>query len=335
MKAVGYQKSLPIENDDALQDIELAMPEVTGRDLLVEVKAVSVNPADYFSRKMVSAPEGEWRVLGWDAAGVVKAVGDNVTLFKPGDSVYYAGDMTRSGSNAEFQLVDERIVGHMPQSLSYSEAAALPLTALTAWEMLFQRMQIPLNDANTRVLLVGAAGGVGSIMVQLLKARTRATIVATASRQESVRWLQGLGADYIINHRNSLVEEMKSAGVSAAEYVIGLNNSADHFAEMAEIVVPQGHMGTIDMIPSFDVMALGVKSVAFHTESMFTRSMFQTPDMVEQHHILNKVAALIDAGKIKSTMAHDLGTINAQNLRKAHAMLEAKEAHGKIVLAGF
>ena len=337
MKAVGYQKNLPVDNVFALEDIVLDTPEPSGRDVLVEVKAVSVNPVDYKVREGTPAPEGEWRVLGWDAAGVVKAVGESVTLFKPGDRVWYAGDLTRAGSNAEFQLVDERIVGGMPGSLSFAEAAALPLTTITAWEMLFDRLQVPTGDAgkDKSVLVVGAAGGVGSIMVQLLRSLTQVTVIGTASRDTSVRWLNELGAHHVINHREPLSKGLNAIGIPGVDYVISLNNTDEHFDEIIKSLAPQGKFGLIDDPKQLDARPLKGKSISLHWELMFTRSMFQTPDMIAQHTLLNTVAKLIDDGKIKTTVAHELGRINAKNLLKAHEMLASRKAHGKIVLEGF
>ncbi|MDN5565226.1 MAG: zinc-binding alcohol dehydrogenase family protein [Psychrobacter sp.] len=355
MKAIGYQDNLPIDDEQSLQDITITKPTASGHDIVVEVKAISVNPVDCKIRKARPAPEGEYAVIGWDAAGVVTAVGDKVSLFSVGDRVYYAGDLTRSGSNAEYQLVDERIVGHMPASLSFAEAAALPLTTITAWEMLFDRLQVPVsksvagadaasgnnddvNSANANkvsVLVVGAAGGVGSILTQLLKARTSATIIGTASREESVQWLKDLGADHVINHRNPLFDELQKTGITEVDYVVSLNNTQEHYEEIIKCLKPQGKLGLIDDPKSLDIMPLKMKSLSLHWEFMFARSMFQTPDMIEQHHLLTDVAKMIDAGEIKTTIAHHLGTITAEHLRDAHHMLENRQAHGKIVLEGW
>jgi zinc-binding alcohol dehydrogenase family protein len=337
MKAIGYLHNLPVEDEKALENIDLDVPTAHGRDLLVEVKAVSVNPVDTKVRRGMVPEGGAYKVLGWDASGIVKAVGEEVTLFKVGDKVWYAGDLTRPGSNAEYQLVDERIVGNMPESLSFAEAAALPLTSITAWEMLFDRLLIPVDTAvNPKsVLIIGAAGGVGSIMVQLLRQLTGVTIIGTASREESVQWLNELGAHHIINHREPLSEGLEAIGIPEVDYVIGLNNTQDHYGEIVKCLAPQGHFGLIDGAEQLDAMPLKRKSISLHWELMFTRSLFQTPDMIEQHKLLNEVSLLIDKGLIKTTIAHQLGTINAKNLIKAHAMLELQQAHGKIVLEGF
>lgn len=337
MKAIGYQKCLPVEDIHCLQDIDLEVPNAHGHDLLVEVHAISVNPVDYKVRLNMPPEEGQWKVIGWDAVGIVKAVGEDVTLFKEGDKVWYAGDVTRSGSYAQYQLVDERIVGCMPASLSYAEAAALPLTTITAWEMLFDRLQISTEetDAPKTVLVIGAAGGVGSIMTQLLRKLTHTVVIGTASREESVQWVKDLGAHHVINHHKRLSEELRELGIGQVDYIISLNNTEDHYEEIVKSIAPQGHVGIIDGPKQLDAAKLKTKSVTLHWEFMFTRSMFQTNDMIEQHRLLNAVSRMIDKGEIKTTIAHDLGIISAENLRKAHAMLEAQHAHGKIVLEGF
>jgi len=342
IKAIGYQDNLAIDNEQALQDITLDKPTATGHDILVEVKAISVNPVDYKIRQSRPAPDGKYAVIGWDAAGIVTAVGDEVSLFSVGDKVYYAGDLTRSGSNAEYQLVDERIVGRMPSSLSFAEAAALPLTTITAWEMLFERLQIPVSDSSSgesandvSVLVIGAAGGVGSILTQLLKTRTSATIIGTASRDESVQWLKDLGADHVINHRNPLFDELQQTSINEVDYVISLNNTDEHYEEIIKCLKPQGKLGLIDDPKSLDAKALKTKCLSLHWEFMFTRSMFHTPDMIEQHRLLTDVANMIDAGEIKTTVAYHLGTITAEHVRSAHQMLENQQVHGKIVLEGW
>ncbi|WP_299572801.1 zinc-binding alcohol dehydrogenase family protein [uncultured Shewanella sp.] len=339
MKAIGYQHNLPVTDINSLQDIELATPTVSGHDILVEVKAVSVNPADYKVRLNKPAETNEWNVLGWDAAGVVKAVGDKVSLFKAGDKVWYAGDVTRTGSNAEYQLVDERIVGHMPHSLSYPEAAALPLTTITAWELLFDRLQIAKSLAGTsskkRILVIGAAGGVGSVMVQLIKQLTNLEVIATASRPETVSWLEDLGADHIINHRNPLSDEFTAYSLPAVDYVVSLNNTEQHLVEIEKVLKPQGKFGLIDDPATLDIVPFQMKSISVHWELMFTRSLFQTEDMQAQHELLNAVAKLIDDNVLKTTVGNNFGKINAENLRKAHQLLETRTAKGKIVLEGF
>lgn len=338
MKAVAYQKNLPIDDPAALQDIELPDPVATGRDLLVEVKGISVNPVDYKIRKGRLPAAGQWGVLGWDAAGIVRAVGPEVTLFKQGDQVWYAGDITRSGSNAELQLVDERIVGRMPARLGFAEAAALPLTAITAWELLFDRLSVVPGKRPTgeSLLIVGAAGGVGSVLTQLASRLTPLTVIGTASRPETQSWVRELGAHHVIDHTRPLADELQRIGRKNVTMVAGLNDSEGHFAQIAEVIAPQGRFALIDdPVGPLDVMKLKGKSVSLHWELMFTRSLFQTDDMIAQHRLLTEVAELVDAGVIRSTAAEQMGTINAANLRRAHALIESGKSRGKVVLAGF
>ncbi|GIZ53315.1 zinc-binding alcohol dehydrogenase family protein [Noviherbaspirillum aridicola] len=336
MKAVAYRKNLPIDHPDALSDVTLPDPAPGGRDLLVEVRAVSVNPVDTKVRKSTPAPEGEWKVLGWDAAGVVRAVGPEVSLFKPGDRVWYAGSIARAGSNSELQLVDERIVGRMPASLGFAEAAALPLTSLTAWEMLFDRLAIPQGEAaaGDALLVIGAAGGVGSVMVQLARRLTGLTVIGTASRPESRAWVEQFGAHHVIDHAAPLAAQLGSLGI-APRYVVSLTHTDQHFPQIVEAIAPQGKFGLIDDPEPIDVRLLKRKSVSLHWELMFTRALFNTADMASQHAILDRVAALVDDGTIKTTVNERFGTISADNLRRAHAMLESHQARGKIVLEGF
>lgn len=335
MKAIGYKENLDIENENSLQDIELETPKAQGRDILVEVKAISVNPVDYKVRSGMKAEGDKWKVIGWDATGIVKEVGEDVSLFKEGDKVWYAGDFTRQGSNAEYQLVDERIVGNKPSNLSYAEAAALPLTTLTAWELLFDRLQVSKDDDSKSILIIGAAGGVGSIMVQLAKQLTKLNIIGTASREETTSWLQDLGVHNVLNHKHKLSEELEKHNLPAPDYVVSLNGTEHHIDEIVKLIKPQGKFGFIDDPKSLDVMPFKSKAVSTHFEFMFTRSMFQTEDMIEQHHILNKVSDLIDNNTIKTTLGEHFGRINAENLRKAHAFLETGKAKGKIVLEEF
>ncbi|GAB2875445.1 zinc-binding alcohol dehydrogenase family protein [Pseudoduganella ginsengisoli] len=337
MKAIAYHASLPIEHADALVDIELPAPQVSGRDLLVEVKAVSVNPVDTKIRRNVAPAEGQAKVLGWDAAGIVKAVGPDVTLFKAGDEVWYAGDLTRPGTNSELHLVDERIVGRKPASLDFGKAAALPLTAITAWEMLFDRLQVPRTpeQRGEAILIIGAAGGVGSILVQLARKLTGLTVIGTASRSDTAAWVEQLGAHYVIDHSKPLNEEIKRLGLPPVKYVAALTHTDKHFAAIADLIAPQGKLALIDDPESLDVRALKLKSVSLHWEMMFTRSMYQTDDMAQQHALLNDVAALVDSGVLKTTLGERFGAINAANLKRAHALIESNRAKGKIVLEGF
>ena len=335
MKAIGYKENLPIEDVKSLQDIEIDTPKAIGKDILVEIKAISVNPADYKVRAGMPVEGDDWKIIGWDATGIVKEVGNDVTLFNVGDEVWYAGDFTRQGSYAQYQVVDERIVGKKPSSLSYAEAAALPLTSLTAWEMLFDRLEVATDDARKSILIIGAAGGVGSILVQLAKKLTKLNIIATASREETTDWLKELGADSVINHRNKLSEEFENYKLPAPDYIVSLNATEQHADEIVKVIKPQGKFGFIDDPKLFNVMPFKGKAVSTHIELMFTRSMFQTEDMIEQHNILNEVSKLIDNGTIKTTLGENFGTINAEHMRKAHAFLETGKAKGKIVLEGF
>jgi zinc-binding alcohol dehydrogenase family protein len=337
MKAIAYRKSLPILDADALLDIELPAPQALGRDLLVEVKAISVNPVDVKIRANVPPADGAAKVIGWDAAGIVKAVGPDVTLFQPGDEVWYAGDLTRPGTNSELHLVDERIVGHKPRTLDFAQAAALPLTAITAWELLFDRLQVSRDKGVTgkSLLVIGAAGGVGSILVQLARQLTNLTVIGTASRADTAAWVTELGAHHVIDHSKPLNEEIARLGLPPATYVAGLNQTDHHWPAIAELVAPQGKVALIDDPAAIDVRVLKRKSVSLHWEFMFTRSMFATDDIAQQHQLLEDVAQLVDTGVIKTTLAERFGTINAANLKRAHALLESNRAKGKIVLEGF
>ncbi|HMV05406.1 MAG TPA: zinc-binding alcohol dehydrogenase family protein [Accumulibacter sp.] len=338
MKAVGYQKTLPIEDPASLQEVELREPVASGRDLLVEVKAISVNPVDVKIRAGRTPPAGEWGVLGWDAAGIVRAVGPQVSLFRPGDRVWYAGDITRAGSNAELQAVDERIVGHLPCTLDFAQAAALPLTAITAWEMLFDRLRIAPGKRPTdeRLLIVGAGGGVGSILVQLARRLTGLTVIGTASRAETQSWVRELGAHHVLDHSRPLADELKRIGFADVSHVVSLTHSEEHFAQIVEVLAPQGCFGLIDdPATPLDVRKLKAKSVSLHWELMFTRSLFQTADMIAQHRLLCELAALVDAGLVRTTLGEHYGRIDAANLRRAHALIEAGKARGKIVLEAF
>ncbi|HNC27903.1 zinc-binding alcohol dehydrogenase family protein [Accumulibacter sp.] len=338
MKAVGYQKTLPIEDPASLQEVELREPVASGHDLLVEVKAISVNPVDVKIRAGRTPPAGEWGVLGWDAAGIVRAVGPQVSLFRPGDRVWYAGDITRAGSNAELQAVDERIVGHLPCTLDFAQAAALPLTAITAWEMLFDRLRIAPGKRPTdeRLLIVGAGGGVGSILVQLARRLTGLTVIGTASRAETQSWVRELGAHHVLDHSRPLADELKRIGFADVSHVVSLTHSEEHFAQIVEVLAPQGCFGLIDdPATPLDVRKLKAKSVSLHWELMFTRSLFQTADMIAQHRLLCELAALVDAGLVRTTLGEHYGRIDAANLRRAHALIEAGKARGKIVLEAF
>ncbi len=335
MKAVGYQKSLPIDHEQSLIDITLPKPTAKGRDLLVKIEAVSVNPVDTKVRKRAEPDAGQYKVLGWDAVGEVVSVGGEVENFSVGDLVWYAGDITRPGSNSEFHLVDERIVARKPETLNYAQAAAIPLTAITAWELLFDRLQLDAcQDAS--LLIIGASGGVGSILTQLAVQLTSATVIGTASREVSRSWVKKLGAHHVINHQNALSDELARLKLKSVTHVISLNQTDQHFDEIIKVLAPFGHLALIDDPKEpIDILKMKTKSLSLHWELMFTRSMFQTPDIEQQGELLQKVSALIDEGKIVTTIGEHYGEINAQNLRRAHAFIEQGRAIGKIVLEGF
>lgn len=341
MKAIGYTQSLPISDPESLIDIELPQPTASGHDLLVRIQSIAVNPVDCKIRKNVTPDEGQYKVLGWDAVGEVVAIGESVTHFKLGDTVFYAGDLNRQGSNAEFQLVDERIVGHKPKSLSDSEAAALPLTAITAWELLFERLAVKQQQSNLKeksndvILIIGAAGGVGSILVQLASALTGATVIATASRESSANWVKKLGADYVIDHSKPLVEQVMQLNIGQVTHVASLTHTDSYLDSYVELLAPMGKIALIDDPKSLDIVKLKIKSLSLHWEFMYSRSMFKAVDMIEQHHILNEVSGLMAPGYIQTTVVKNLGTINATNLRAAHQALESGKSIGKIVLEGF
>ncbi len=390
MRAVAYQHSLPIDDPLSLQDVDLPDPEPGPRDLLVEVRAVAVNPVDTKQRKRAEPRDGGWAVLGYDAVGVVRGAGDAVTMFAPGDRVWYAGTIGRPGCDSELHVVDERIVARAPGSLDDAAAAALPLTSITAYELLFDRVGVPRRSAGVppsaapraagtppepsaesagttpedpvdsagtgrrvpagsatspgeragssgTLLVIGAAGGVGSILVQLARQLTDLTVVATASRSETAAWVRDLGAHEVLDHSRPLSEELTASGLPAPEFVISLNHTDRHFDQIAQLIAPQGRFGLIDdpAPGSIEVLRLKGKSVSLHWESMFTRSVFQTSDMIRQHDLLTEVAALVDAGTVRTTLAEHYGSITAANLRRAHATLESGRSRGKIVLSGF
>lgn len=338
MRAVGFTRSLPIDDPESLIDLTLDRPVPTGRDLLVEVKAVSVNPVDTKVRKRTETT-GEPVVLGYDAAGVVAEVGPDVTLFRPGDEVFYAGSIARPGTNAEFHLVDERIVGRKPTRLGFAAAAALPLTAITAWEMMFDRLGIPRGrdgrDGGPALLLIGSAGGVGSIAIQLARALTDVTVIGTASRPETVGWARSLGAHHVIDHTQPMAPQLAAIGHATVPYIFCTTSTDQHFDAIAEVIAPQGRFGLIDDPGPIDVRKLKRKCASLHWELMFTRPLFGTPDMIEQHRLLDAVADLVDAGRIETTATETLGRIDAATLRRAHALIESGRTRGKLVLEGF
>lgn len=338
MRAVGFNMPQPITEDTSLIDIDLPMPTAAGHDLLVEIRAVSVNPVDAKVRASAPVEAGDHRVLGYDAAGVVKAVGPEVTLFQPGDAVFYAGALDRPGTNAEFHLVDERIVGRKPESLSFEQAAALPLTAITAYEAMLHRMKVqePVPGAANAILIIGGAGGVGSIAIQLARELTDLTVIATASRPETQAWIRELGAHHVIDHSQPLAPQVEALGLGSPAFVFSTTETEQHLDDVLALIAPQGRFCLIDDPKNpMDLRPFKRKALSIHWELMFTRSLYQTEDMIEQHKLLDHVAELVDAGRIRTTLAETYGTINAANLKRAHAMIESGRAKGKIVLSGF
>ena len=335
MKAIVYtQHGLPIDDPQALVDTELPMPLAGQHDLLVEVRAVSVNPVD--TKIRLGSAVSEPRVLGWDASGIVRAVGANVTLFAPGDEVFYAGSIVRPGSNSQFQTVDERIVGRKPANLGFAEAAALPLTSITAWELLFDRLRVPEGGGEGKsLLIIGAGGGVGSILTQLARRLTRLTVIGSASRDATREWVTKLGAHHTVDHTRPMQPQLAELGFANVDIVISLTHTDRHYQDIIEALAPQGQLALIDDPATLDAVPLKRKSISLHWELMFTRSMFETADMVRQHELLNRVAAMIEDGALSTTLGEHFGAINAANLRRAHALIESNRAIGKIVLENF
>ncbi|MCX5497161.1 zinc-binding alcohol dehydrogenase family protein [Kaistia dalseonensis] len=335
MRAIAFTRSLPASDPDALVDITLDTPQPGPRDLRVKVEAVSVNPVDVKVR--AGGDQADPRVLGFDAAGIVDAVGSEVTLFKPGDAVFYAGSITRPGTNSEYHLVDERIVGRKPKTLDFAEAAAIPLTAITAYELLFDRIGVRKGaGSDTRSLLIlGAAGGVGSIAIQLARTLTDLTVIGTASRTDSAEWARSLGAHHIVDHTKPMAPQLDALGFKTVDIILSLTGTTHNLPQLPELVAPKGHIGVIDDPKVFDIVPFKRKAVSLHWELMFTRPIFGLPDMIEQHTLLNEVADLVDAGKIRTTLTGKLGPINAANLRKAHEQVESGRMIGKVVLAGW
>ncbi|MDP1977072.1 zinc-binding alcohol dehydrogenase family protein [Undibacterium sp.] len=336
MKAIAYRHSLPIDNTASLEDVELPKPVLEARDLLVRVNAISVNPVDAKVRLGRAPAEGQLNVLGWDAVGIVEEVGTEVTNFKTGDRVYYAGAIDRPGANSELHAVDERIVAKAPTTLDDAQAAALPLTTITAYELLFERLGVAKNGgAGQTLLVIGGAGGVGSILIQLARLLTQLRVIATASRAETHQWCLDLGAHAVIDHSKPLSAELKAKGIDEVDMVASLTQTEQHYAEIIASLKPQGKLAVIDDMVALDLMQLKSKSISLHWELMFTRSLFKTVDMDEQGKLLAEVAALVDAGKVRSTVNANFGKINAANLRRAHALIESGKAQGKVVLQGF
>lgn len=337
MKAIGYTTPGSIDRVDALIDLDIAKPTATGHDILVKVAAVSVNPVDTKVRSSRAAEGDTPVILGWDAVGEVVETGEQVTRFKIGDRVWYAGAINRPGTNSEYHLVDARIVGHAPKSIDTAAAAALPLTTLTAQEMIFDRLKVtdPVPGAANAIVIIGGAGGVGSIAIQLLREQTDLTIIATASRPETQDWVNELGAHHVVDHSKPLPEQIAALGIGAPAFVFSTNYSETYVAQIAEFIAPQGRFGLIDDPKGFDIMPFKGKAVSIHWELMFTRSLFTTEDIARQGDILDTVAGFIDAGKIRSTATESFGVINAVNLKRAHALIESGKAKGKITLEGF
>ncbi|ANI79167.1 zinc-binding alcohol dehydrogenase family protein [Sphingobium sp. EP60837] len=336
MRAIGFTESGSIDRDDALLDIEVPDPVAGPRDLLVRVHAVSVNPVDIKVRAAAKPRGGQPMILGFDAAGIVEAVGPEVTLFTPGDEVYYAGTIVRPGTNAELHAVDERIVGRKPSSLGWAASAALPLTALTAWEILFDCLRVSRHkDAGRSILIVNGAGGVGSMLVQLARQLTNLQVIATASRPDTVQWAEGLGAHHVIDHHRPLDEELARIGVRCVDYVASLAASDNNLAQIAKIIAPRGALCLIDDVRAFDIVPLRQKSITVAWEGVFTRSIYKTDDMIEQHNILNEIARLVDEGVLRSTLTKELGPIDAAHLKAAHRLVETGQMIGKVALAGF
>lgn len=335
MKAIGFKTSLPINESESFIAFETPVPQPEGRDILVKINAISVNPVDYKIRQnsakdtVLDTP----KVIGWDAVGTVEAIGEGVTFFKPGDEVYYAGDLTRSGSNAEYQLIDERIVGLKPKTLSNAEAAAMPLTALTAWESLYDRIRISeQKDKGKSILIIGGAGGVGSIAIQLAKKISGLKVITTASRPETKEWCKAMGADVVVDHKN-LVEEVHAAGFKEVDFILDFVDLNSYWDALVELIKPQGHI--VSITGSATPIALNKlknKSVTFSWELMYTRSMYQTNDMEQQHHILNELARLFDNGTLKTTLNQTLKGFTVENLKEAHQLLESGKTIGKVVI---
>ncbi|MGC0379744.1 zinc-binding alcohol dehydrogenase family protein [Streptomyces sp. SAI-229] len=336
MPAVAYRKSLPVEDPESLVDVDLPVPQPGPRDLLVKVEAIAVNPVDYKVRQN-NDPGGEPKVLGWDAAGTVVAVGDEVELFQVGDDVYYAGAIDRPGTNARFHTVDERIVGRKPATLSFTEAAALPLTSLTAWEGLFERLglrEAALEQTGT-LLVTAAAGGVGAMVAQLARALTSLTVVGTASRPETVEFARRMGVTHVVDHHRPLAPQLAEVAPDGVDFIFSTVGTDRNLAAYADVFKPFGQLVAIDDFGAVEIGLLKSKSISFHWELMFTRSLHQTPDQAKQHHILTQVARLVDAGILTTTATTDLGTVNAAHLREAHRILESGSTIGKITLTGF
>lgn len=341
MKAVGFRQSLPVSHPEALFDLELPLPVPEAHDVLVKISAIAVNPVDTKIRRLAAPAEGEVRIPGWDAVGEIVTTGSAVSGFQPGQRVYYAGALARQGSNAQYQAVDARLIAVAPQSLSDEQAAAMPLTTITAWEILFDRLQVQRKDAEPRkprqrtLLITGGAGGVGSMMIQLAKQLTDLTVIATASRESSAAWCRELGADHVINHHQPLLPQLQAFGLNSVDMIASLTHTTDYMAQYVECLTPQGQLAVIDDADVLDVMPLKRKSISLHWESMFTRSMFSTEDIAAQGALLAEVAALVESGRLRTTLSEVMQPFNAATLREAHRLIETQQTIGKIVISGF
>ncbi|EHH67376.1 zinc-binding alcohol dehydrogenase family protein [Gluconobacter morbifer] len=336
MKAFGHTRATRLGEPDTLIELDIPTPEAGPRDVVVEISAVSVNPVDTKLRA-IDPPGDEPRILGYDAVGKVVAAGGQVRGFRAGDRVFYSGSAQRPGSNARFQAVDERLIARAPRNLNDEEAAALPLTALTAWELLFDRLGVRVGEMNSpdALLIVGGAGGVGSILTQLARRLTGLTVITTASRPETVAWCEKMGAHHVIDHRRPLDQELSRIGIPHVRYVAGLTATGEHKDAIVRSLAPQGALAMIDDPGSFDIMPFKRKSLSVHWEYMFARPIFQTPDMAEQGHILGQVTSLVEAGLLRTTLHDVLGPITLENLLRAHALMESGKGIGKTVLSGF
>ncbi|WP_304119235.1 zinc-binding alcohol dehydrogenase family protein [Mycolicibacterium bacteremicum] len=327
MRAVGSFDGLPVDDPKALQNIEIDVPDLRPHDVLVRVEAVSVNPVD-IKRRGALQPTAEPVILGHDAAGVIEAVGPAVTTLSVGDEVWYAGDVSRPGTNADLHAVDERIVSRKPSSLSFAEAAALPLTTITAWETLFERFA--LTAASTGDLLVlGAAGGVGSVMIQLAKKLTGVRVIGTASRPDSREWALTMGADAVIDHHD-LAAQARDIAPAGIDYLFS-PHSAGNIDVYAEIVRPFGHITAIDEPEGLELVVLKEKSIAWHWELMFTRALFGY-DMIAQQKLLAATADLVDRGEIATTVTSIVTGFDADGIREAHRAVESGRMIGKVVV---
>lgn len=336
MKAIGVVQARPTDDPDCFVAFETPTPSPGSRDLLVRIDAVSVNPVDYKVRRAITKPLAQPKIIGWDACGVVEAVGEDVRHYRPGDQVMYAGALDRPGSYAEYQLVDERIVGRKPLNLDVAQSAALPLTSLTAWESLFTRLMVDRSAGKAgKLLIIGGAGGVGSMAIQLARALTNLEIVATASRQETTAWCKDLGAHAVIDHSGDLIEGVRQAGLGTFSYILNCNNNLPYWNAMAEIIAPQGRVCLLSSTGEpVDLDIFMEKSIAVCWELMYTRSHFETHDLGHQREILNGIADLMEEGRIRSTLQRSLGPLSASNAAKAHEVLESRTMIGKLTMGG-